>query len=553
MSITTNTTQLQQNIDGHVFRAFPVDSAAASDFLIPPKVPEKAKGNLIDVPTNIPHGQKSLVGARNQNSDMKKGNGESSRSNKDHHIKPIVPKIQKRRFWGTAELQRSTKFQHSISNDDLILQPGEISGAVYNTKQPSPSTKSWCEKAFISYETLHNLSSVSKNGSVSTSTLTWGLQLDITTFRMHYGSSFTPTGLGKQYPALSSLTVEMREYGDKDSAAALLNIRNNGRLPESSKDSLTDGVNITTGAPILEMKCLESGLIVASSGSVNKNYTLRVWDLRDLREEDLREKARNAKYLLQRENPKTKFWFDVQKMNVCSVDSKGIINVYDMYEAAPSSGHTSTATVDYTTKIAVDENNDFYSSCISINGFDSTILVGSNEHAQIARWDPRSPKGVFTSMACRRTDSTSMERRYFDSVYDIEWNPQNEYEFLTSHSSSIRVWDVRKMSHDGCATLHHINTNNQSTRNNFLRKARWSPHRSDCIATLTLDGLVKIWKIDKYESIADATQRVHNPELLFAHQGHNRLIVSDFSWCPYREDVIATVAPGIVGNIGNIQ
>ncbi|KAF9398354.1 hypothetical protein BGX21_007891, partial [Mortierella sp. AD011] len=176
-----------------------------------------------------------------------------------------VPSKYKRDI-GSAEEQRAFKTLSPISVEELSLQPGEIKGASCNPHL---------------FET---------------------------------SSSFTPSGSERQYPVLSSLTVEMRQYGDKDSAAGVLAIRNNGQLPDSCDSSLTEGINVTTRAPILSMKCLESGHLVASSGSRNTDYTLQVWDMRDQRE-----KAEVPVAILTRDSPKSKFWFDVQRTDVCSV------------------------------------------------------------------------------------------------------------------------------------------------------------------------------------------------------------------------------------------
>ncbi|KAF9995817.1 hypothetical protein BGZ79_010461 [Entomortierella chlamydospora] len=405
------------------------------DFWVPSKAPEKtekARGNLIDVPTNntrTTSGTHVIPGQQAPN--KPKNQSGAAKSN------PYTISSKYKRDIGSAEEQRAFKTLSPISVEELSFQPGEIKGASCNPHLFETSMKTWCETAFICYETLHNLSSDSNQGTVHTSTLTWGSQLDISTFRMHYGSSFTPSGSERQYPVLSSLTVEMRQYGDKDSAAGVLAIRNNGQLPDSCDSSLTEGINVTTRAPILSMKCLESGHLVASSGSRNTDYTLQVWDMRDQRE-----KAE-----------------------------------------------------------------------VPVAIYDSTVLVGSGEHAQIARWDPRSPKDAFTSLACRRTEASSYHRRQFDPIYDISWNPSNSNEFITVHANAIRVWDARKMDHDGCSTLHIF-------EGRRLRRARWSPHHSDCIASLSLDGQVKIWKINKFDNQTDIITGAQTPELLFVHQAH---------------------------------
>ncbi|KAF9906047.1 retinoblastoma binding protein [Lobosporangium transversale] len=239
---------------------------------------------------------------------------------------------------------------------------------------------------------------------------------------------------------------------------------------------------------------------------------------------------------LERNKPHDKIWFDVQGMDVCSVDCFGRIHSYDLYKSVSSVGSDATINLDSTARVEIDRDFKFHSSCISINSIDSTVLVGSDEYAQIARWDPRSPnKAVFATMACMDKEGTG---QIYDPVYSIEWNPNNSNEFMTTHSKTVRVWDA-------FATFHNLGEHT-------LRKAQWSPHRSDCIAGLTIGGQICIWKIKKFDGPVDQTTPQQIPEMLFRHQGHD-LMVSDFAWCPYLEDVISTVAPGSKERAGNIQ
>ncbi|KAF9024597.1 Histone-binding protein rbbp4 [Haplosporangium bisporale] len=111
---------------------------------------------------------------------------------------------------------------------------------------PAKIHADWCNSAFVAYETLYNMSARSDQGKVSISSIAWGSQLDISTFRMHYGSKFTAAIEPKKpVPVVSSSTVEMRQYGDKDSAAEVL--------------------------------CLESGHLVTST----EQQGLHVWDMKE--------------------------------------------------------------------------------------------------------------------------------------------------------------------------------------------------------------------------------------------------------------------------------
>lgn len=141
-------------------------------------------------------------------------------------------------------------------------------------------------------------------------------------------------------------------------------------------------------------------------------------------------------------------WIDAKGMDVCSVDSYGVINTYDLTKAV-NSYRGSTTTVEHVHTTTIDNEYSFHSTCISLNALDSTILVGSGEVAQIACWDTRSPiTAATTSFACQFKSSTSSGLRSFDPIYGIEWNPLKSNEFMTVHPHTIRVWDTRKMNND---------------------------------------------------------------------------------------------------------
>ncbi|KAG0276868.1 hypothetical protein BGZ95_006911 [Linnemannia exigua] len=260
-----------------------------------------------------------------------------------------------------------------------------------------------------------------------------------------------------------------------------------------------------------ETLALESGHLITSATINNlKNKGLFIWDMKGKSED-----AKIALVKLSSEQSGAP-WIDAKGMDVCSVDSFGVINTYDLTKAV-NSYRGSTTTVDHTYTTTIDNEYKFLSTCISLNAQDSTILVGSGEAAQIAHWDTRSPTvAATTSFSCRPKESVQSGIRSFDPIYGIEWNPSKSNEFMTVHPHTIRVWDTRKMSVDSYATFHNMG-------NETLRKAQWSPRRSDIIAGLSVDGQVKIWKLNKFDRPADPTTLIQNPELLFAHRGQDSI------------------------------
>lgn len=61
--------------------------------------------------------------------------------------------------------------------------------------------------------------------------------IDALLYYIFLGSLFVPNGKREEIPVASSMTVEMRQYGDKESAAEVLAIRNDGYLPSTAKVS----------------------------------------------------------------------------------------------------------------------------------------------------------------------------------------------------------------------------------------------------------------------------------------------------------------------------
>ncbi|KAF9906048.1 hypothetical protein BX616_000822, partial [Lobosporangium transversale] len=175
----------------------------------------------------------------------------ASSENNSNYIQSHTYSHKRKR--GPAEEQRLRHYPRRIAEKEFSLHPGELKVTHVKPDLFSGSFTSWCESAYISYETLYNLSTASEQGNLAISTLAWSTQLDISTARLHYGSMFWTSKSPNPVPVLSSLTVQMREYGDKESAAQVLAIRHSGQLPES-RDTLVEGINVTGKGPIMAMK-----------------------------------------------------------------------------------------------------------------------------------------------------------------------------------------------------------------------------------------------------------------------------------------------------------
>ncbi|GJJ69131.1 hypothetical protein EMPS_01477 [Entomortierella parvispora] len=485
------------------------------------------KGNVIGVPTNVADPSRNFQVVHEV---------------KEATVVPMVPARQtldgpksfrkammKTEAATNPEGQRKAVQESNIrkGGNKYLLHPGELTFNRMNINM-----KLVCDTAFVAYETLYNLTT----HPLSVSTLAWGSSLDVSTARLHYGSTYSSVETQKSCPVASCLTVEMRRYGDRESAKEMLTLRDRTTLGEVGS-AFTEGVNIGMRGQVLAMKCLESGHLVTNIQSQG----LMVWDMKENGEAA---KVAVAKLTNRNPDPEERLWFDVKRMAVCSVDRTGTIQSYDLTNSVGSTQATATVNLKSDTTIRVDQKNSFSSSCISRHEFEPLMLVGSDENAQIALYDVRATldQCVSTTFSCVLPNHRSRPNpspTFWEPIHGVEWSPHREHEFLTVSPSSFRIWDRRKMSSDFYAKHFTISRSNQS-----IRKAKWSPHHKDVVAYLGGGGQLSLWKFNSSEEHGEINLwNSRQPEKLFVHDA-SLLAFSDFDWCPHIENVIATVAPG---------
>ncbi|KAF9905830.1 hypothetical protein EC991_001235 [Linnemannia zychae] len=324
------------------------------DFWVSPlmlKPLPKAKGNLIGVPSNSPlmtttsrtTGSKAITpsplqvvkasfklsapptemvsfGSRPQ--DRRRSTSSSVPAKRQHHLS----KVDQTNYSSAQEQRAHINLRNfKAVNPSHISHPGELEGQHrYEHRGSQNGTRDdWYSTAFICYESLYNQSSMSDAGSLSMSTLTWGSQLDISTFQLHYGSVFKPNDSNHEIPVASSMTVEMRQYGDKESAAEVLAIRNEGQLPLIAR-AMKEGANVSSRGKIMSMKALESGHLITSAVINNRqNKGLFIWDM-----ERESEDAKIAVAKLSSDQSGAT-WIDAKGMDVCSVGKRSFRMVKD--------------------------------------------------------------------------------------------------------------------------------------------------------------------------------------------------------------------------------
>jgi len=139
-------------------------------------------------------------------------------------------------------------------------------------------------------------------------------------------------------------------------------------------------------------------------------------------------------------------------------------------------------------------------------------------------WDIRQPQ----DQPVNAVDAHSHE------VNCISFNPFSEYLLATgSADKTVALWDLRNLK-----TKIHV----FEGHNDEVFQVGWAPFSESILASSGSDRRLHVWdmnKIGEEQSPEDAEDGP--PELLFIHGGHTSKI-SDFSWNPNENWVLASVA-----------
>uniref|UniRef100_A0A804U6G4 Histone-binding protein MSI1 n=1 Tax=Zea mays TaxID=4577 RepID=A0A804U6G4_MAIZE len=149
--------------------------------------------------------------------------------------------------------------------------------------------------------------------------------------------------------------------------------------------------------------------------------------------------------------------------------------------------------------------------------------VGDDHHLLI--WDLRSPSPA------RPVQSVVAHQ---GEVNCLAFNPFNEWVVATgSTDKTVKLFDLRKIH----TSLHTFDCHKEE-----VFQVGWSPKNEPILASCCLGRRLMVWdlsRIDQEQTPQDAQDGP--PELLFIHGGHTSKI-SDFSWNPCEDWVIASVA-----------
>lgn len=149
--------------------------------------------------------------------------------------------------------------------------------------------------------------------------------------------------------------------------------------------------------------------------------------------------------------------------------------------------------------------------------------VGDDKRLMI--WDTRS---------CQADKASHSVEAHVAEINCLAFNPYNHFILATgSADKTVGLWDLRNLQ----KKLHSFECHNDE-----IFQVQWSPFHETVLASCSGDRRVHIWDLSKIgeeqcaEDVEDGP-----PELLFVHGGHTSK-VSDFSWNPNDQWVVASVA-----------
>jgi histone-binding protein RBBP4 len=210
-------------------------------------------------------------------------------------------------------------------------------------------------------------------------------------------------------------------------------------------------------------------------------------------------------------------WSPLQSGHLLSGSDDGLVCLWDI--SAGSSGANSSLDP----KLVLKGHSSVVED-VAWHRHNETLVASCGDDKMALLWDCRSTSGK----------PTHSLKAHDSEVNTISFNPFNEYLFATASSDkTVALWDLRDLK----TKLHTLDAHQSQ-----IFCVDWSPFAETIIASCSQDRRVNIWDISRIgmeqtpEDAADGP-----PELMFIHGGHTDK-VSEFSWNPNDEWVMASVA-----------
>jgi len=152
------------------------------------------------------------------------------------------------------------------------------------------------------------------------------------------------------------------------------------------------------------------------------------------------------------------------------------------------------------------------------------MFASAGDDKRIFLWDMRKDS----------KKATIQVEAHASEVLSLDFNPFNEHLLASASSDKIvAIWDIRNLSARQCSLKQHLDE---------VCTISWATFNEAVIASGSMDRRVFVWDLSRLGKAQTPEEAVDGPpELLFIHGGHTSK-VTEISWNPNQELVMASVA-----------
>jgi len=156
--------------------------------------------------------------------------------------------------------------------------------------------------------------------------------------------------------------------------------------------------------------------------------------------------------------------------------------------------------------------------------FHPEIFVSGGDDKRLLVWDTRK----------ENKKPIQQIEAHSGGILSVDFNPFNENVLATaSVDKTIAIWDIRNFSSKQYSLKQHQDE---------VSVVTWAPFNEALLASASQDRRVFVWDLSRIGKTQTAEEAADGPpELLFIHGGHTSKI-SDISWNPNEDLVMASVA-----------